>query len=361
MDMARLLKVERASSIYFRNRYIDYPFQANIHQLELADFLHCLADMHAASGETHAPPRSFREMVHSRYGHALSEMFFIPYNEKLYSISAETLDPESMGRFLPHIDFSGLLSGAARAVDGKAAGAGYNAEFCYHKDGARAYVKALAAYIPKDAIRLEANCESIDTAHKMARVAGETVRYDRLIISAPLPSILRLTGRTPPAGLLTANKVMVFNLGFDRPSLRPEHWVYYPEPEWVFFRVGHYDNILGQDRMSLYVEVSMPQDTNPDTDALLERALSDLQRAGVTDGHKLVSSARVVLDPAYVHITTSGQAFANQCYEELTAADVVPIGRYGRWKYCSIEDNIVEAYDLARSWDAATNVRAVSR
>ena len=23
--------------------------------------------------------------------------------------------------------------------------------------------------------------------------------------------------------------------------------VYYPEPEWTFFRVGHYDNILGRE------------------------------------------------------------------------------------------------------------------
>ena len=34
----------------------------------------------------------------------------------------------------------------------------------------------------------------------------------------------------------------------------------------------------------------------------------------------------------------------------LRAHGVYPIGRYGGWTYCSIEDNIVEARTLVASW-----------
>src|SRR4029077_11321806 len=122
-------------------------------------------------------------------------------------------------------------------------------------------------------------------------VGSEELAYDRLVISAPLPRILELIGDAAPPNSLTANKVLVFNLGFDRPSLERDHWVYYPEPEWIFFRVGHYDNILGEPRMSLYVEIAMPSDAEIDVRALFKRVLSDLARAGVVGDHGLISQA----------------------------------------------------------------------
>ena len=357
MDTSRLLRIDRKSKIYFRGRYIDFPFQFNLHQLPMPDFIRCLADMYAAARSGQHSFSSFRDMVYGRYGRALSDFFLITYNEKLYSISADQLDAEAMGRFFPHIDFSELLARLALAAGGGAnAKDTYNAQFSYHKDGARAYVQALTSYIPNEIIWTNAVCDAIDIMRKRVRVAGEELSYDKLVISAPLPSILRLTGRAARDGLLTANKVLVFNLGFDRPSLRSDHWVYYPEPEWVFFRVGHYDNILGGNRMSLYVEIALEQGVTPNVEGLLTRTLNDLERAGVIDGHALVSKTIIMLDPAYVHVTGEGQTFAAKSRAELIACDVVPIGRYGRWTYCSIEDNILEAYNLAGDWGCNLNI-----
>jgi protoporphyrinogen oxidase len=357
MDVSRLLRVARKSRVYFRGQYIDFPFQFNIHQLPLSDFVHCLADMYAASRQSKIGFSSFRDMVYSRYGRKLADLFLVPYNEKLYSLPAEELDAEAMGRFFPHIEFATLLEHIATAVDGTTKeGDTYNANFNYHKDGAQAYVEALASYIPKNVVQTGAVCQSIDLKRKRATVDNEEVTYDRLIVTAPLPSTLSLVGWRDPQNLLTANKVLVLNLGFDHASNREDHWVYYPEPEWTFFRVGHYDNILGQGRMSLYVEISMAQDDKVDTEASLDRALVDLKRAGVVDGHALISWAAVLLDPAYVHITREGQTFAEQCCTKLAANDVTALGRYGRWVYCSIEDNILQAYNVAREWGAAAHI-----
>jgi hypothetical protein len=60
-----------------------------------------------------------------------------------------------------------------------------------------------------------------------------------------------------------------------------------------------------------------------------------------------VSWHSVVLDPAYVHITTRSTAEHARLVPILNAAGVYPAGRYGGWTYCAIEDNIVEARALA--------------
>ena len=53
------------------------------------------------------------------------------------------------------------------------------------------------------------------------------------------------------------------------------------------------------------------------------------------------------MDPAYVHITSSSNNNVAIIKKRLQIADIYSIGRYGSWTYCSIEDNIKEAYALA--------------
>ena len=142
----------------------------------------------------------------------------------------------------------------------------------------------------------------------------------------------------------------MFNLGFDRKGPSGVHWIYYPQRDLSFYRVGFYDNIFNTDRMSMYVEIGRPKDWRPaegEVDALREQVLDDLVRAGVVDGHELVASHSVLLDPAYVHITEASIADAQAKRDALAEEGVHSIGRYGRWTYSSIEDNIVEARELA--------------
>jgi len=86
--------------------------------------------------------------------------------------------------------------------------------------------------------------------------------------------------------------------------------------------------------------------------AMRERVLADLARVGVVAGHRLVSHHHVVLDPAYVHITRASLADVADKKRILGLRGVHSVGRYGSWTYCSIEDNIVEARDLARAFNA---------
>ena len=74
---------------------------------------------------------------------------------------------------------------------------------------------------------------------------------------------------------------------------------------------------------------------------------TDLKREGVVTTQKLVAEHSVVMDPAYVHITARSIAEHARLASALAERGVWAVGRYGRWTYCSIEDNIVEARTLA--------------
>jgi protoporphyrinogen oxidase len=345
MGAAEVLHVQRDSRIWYADRYIDFPFQKNIHQLPKHEYEQCVRGLR---GRPRGDGDSFKSMLYARYGRGIAEKFLIPYNEKLYAINLAALDPDAMGRFFPHASEEEIL----RQGEGRSF-AGYNATFTYPEGGAIQYIEALAQGVRRDRIALNEPLAGIDLRSKVATTSARQIRYDVLVSTVPLVKLLALCGIAYDASVLSHNKVQVFNLGFDSKGPPDVHWIYYPQREISFYRVGFYDNIFDSDRMSLYVEVGVPWDIDLSPDergALKARVLADLQTVGVVENQTLVASHDVLLDPAYVHITRSSISEATSKRKLLAAQAVYSIGRYGAWTYCSIEDNIVEARALADSF-----------
>jgi protoporphyrinogen oxidase len=284
-------------------------------------------------------------MLYARFGRSIAEKFLIPYNEKLYATDLSTLDKDAMGRFFPHADLTSIVRNMKVADN-----ASYNATFTYPEGGAIEYVKALASAVRPGGVALSEPLREIDLEARIARTNAREIQYERLVSSAPFPTLLAMAKVAHDPAAYSWNKVLVFNLGFDKKGKKGVHWVYYPDPEVSFYRVGFYDNIFDADRLSVYVELGYARDAVVDVEAARAGVLADLKKVGVIADHRLVAEHHVVMDPAYVHITQRSVADYARIAGELREEGVWSIGRYGRWTYCSIEDNIVEARELVASW-----------
>jgi protoporphyrinogen oxidase len=340
--------VVKRAVIRYAGRDIDFPFQKNIHELPQDEFVDCLHDLYFAATRSHdGAPRSFLDMLNRRLGRSIVEKFLRPYNEKLYATDLDALDVDAMGRFFPHADIADII---ANMKPRAGAAADYNATFTYPAGGAIEYVRALLHDLPPDTVALGERVVAIDRARRVATTTTREIAYRRIVSSAPLPALLAIAGVAHDPAAFTWNKVLVFNLGFDRKGPSGVHWMYFPDRARRFYRVGWYDNILEADRMSLYVEIGAARDAVLDVDAELRRVLDDLAAERIVTDHQLVASHHVVLDPAYVHITQRSLADVARLRDALAADGIHSAGRYGRWTYCSIEDNLVEARELARTF-----------
>jgi protoporphyrinogen oxidase len=351
MPGQRVVSVNKRSLISFKGSLVDFPFQKNIHQLPREDFIDCLVDLYFARAPAELvgdraplPETNFKEMLYARFGRSIAEHFLIPYNEKLYACDLATLDRDAMGRFFPHADLTDIVRNMRQADN-----TSYNSTFTYPEGGAFEYVKALASAVRPGAIATAEPVISIDLTNRVARTPKREIRFRELVSSAPLNRLLAIAGVEHDSSVFSWNKVLVFNLGFDRKGPRDVHWIYYPDPSRVFYRVGFYDNIFDADRLSVYVEIGYERDAEVDVDAMLGKVLVDLEREGIANGHRLVAHHSVVMDPAYVHITQQSLVEQERVAALLAEHGVHSIGRYGRWTYCSIEDNIVEARELCAS------------
>jgi protoporphyrinogen oxidase len=347
MHGQRVLKVVKNSRILWRGQLVEFPFQKNIHQLPKQDFVDCLYDLYFREQRE---PENFREMLYARFGRSIAEMFLVPYNEKLYATDLSRLDVDAMGRFFPHADVQAIIRNF-REPDNRS----YNDTFTYPEGGAVQYVNALLDDIDPERLSLGERVEGIDLSRKVARTDRREVAFEYLVSAAPFPRLLEMTGLPYDPAIYDWNKVLVYNLGFDRKGVEGVHWIYFPQRELCFYRVGFYDNIFGTHRMSCYVEIGLPKEARPgaaEIEENLGRVLDDLRVAGMLDGPELVAWDSLVLDPAYVHITRGSAEDVARKKRVLASRGVYSIGRYGSWTYCSIEDNMVEARALADDFNA---------
>jgi protoporphyrinogen oxidase len=352
MPDQRILVVEKKSFIAFGGRRVDFPFQKNIHQLPQPDFVDCLYDLYFARSSdvvrpSAAPERNFKEMLVARFGRGICERFLFPYNEKLYACDLATLDKDAMGRFFPYADLTDIVRNMRQADN-----ASYNATFTYPEGGAIEYVNAIASATRPGGVSLGEGLLGVDLARKVARTTRREIRFERLVSSAPFHKFATVCNLDHDPSTWAYNKVLVFNLGFDAKGPDDVNWMYYPSRDTSFYRVGFYDNIFGTPRMSLYVEIGYPADASIDVPAMRERVLRDLEREKVVTGQRLVAEHSVVLDPAYVHITSRSIAEHKRLTAVLRDRGVYSLGRYGGWTYCAIEDNIVEARALVDTFAA---------
>jgi protoporphyrinogen oxidase len=347
--------VKRARVVDVDGCETSFPYQRAIGELPPSAFRRCLSDLWAAerSLAPRAPSSSFRQQIASRLGAGICERFLFPYNEKLYATDLDTLDPDCMGRFFPTTTFADVMDAVAGTTAVAVGDGAYNATFRYPRDGAAAYVRALQQDVDDHECAFGETLVSVDVARREATTTKRRVRFRRLVTSAPLPATLRACGIAHDEDAFSHSRVLVFNLGFDAKGRDDVHWMYFADKGLPFYRVGFYDNIFGDDRMSLYVEIGLPArgsggaEPGVDVGAWRDRVLDGLRRAGVVQQQRLVAWHHVLMDPAYVHITKRSTAEVARTRALLSSADIHSIGRYGGWTYCSIEDNLVEARALA--------------
>ena len=344
LDEKDILKVRKYTQIYYKGIYVDYPFQMNIHQLNKDEFIDCLYDLFTIDDSTEVT--SFKKMLFAKFGKSIAEKFLIPYNEKLYATDLDKLDVDAMGRFFPYADKEQIVRNFKNSTNQS-----YNSFFLYPRKGVIKIVESVASHVDKSKILLGEKLLSVDMKNKKAVTDKRTIEYDNLISTMPFPVLMDKCGVEYDKEVYSWNKVLVFNLGFDKKGPEKQNnWIYFPDRELVFYRVGFYDNIIGQDKTSLYVEIGFDHEARDiDIDQLLERTLSDLRKVGIITDQNLVASHPIMMDPAYVHITQRSEEDKARKKELLKQSDVYSIGRYGSWTYCSLEDNIHEAFSLAKA------------
>jgi protoporphyrinogen oxidase len=305
-------------------------------------------------------PRNYKEWIRREFGEGICRHFMYPYNEKIYGVPLETLATDFAARYIPRPSVESVIEGAL-GLSREALG--YNASFVYPRRGG---IGALSESLHRGLPRLAEQGRrpvAIDLGRRVARMEdGEDIAFDRLINTIPIDELVRVmragdASQVPAAvieaaGRLRANSVLYFDVGVrgDPSEHQDYHWIYLPEREFPFYRVGSYSaverSLAPPGHRSYYVELGHYGDVDP---ARFEQPVLDgLRRLGlITDERDVVFMIPSVLSPAYVLFDEHYETSRKTILGWLESVGVVSVGRYGRWQYNAMEDALLEGREAA--------------
>jgi len=347
-----LVKYQRSAWIYSHQKYIRYPFQANLYGLPLAVIQECLLGfIQAAKKDQHKNKKNlnFLDWINQTFGKGIARHFMIPYNHKFWTITPQELTCAWLDGFIPVPSLKQLIGGTIKESKQRF---GYNTTFWYPKRGGINQLSlALAAQIKH--IYTHCPITEIDLAKREIKIDSRIKeKFDYLISNIPLPEIPHLIKDMPKeiSSLflrLRWNSIFNLNLGIDRKDSSGRHWVYFPQEEICFFRTGFPHNfsssLVPSDKSSLYVEVSYSKDKPIDKGSIVLQIKKDLKKVDIlTQDDRICSQDINDIKYGYPIYDQNYQQAREEIVKYLGQNNIIPCGRYGSWRYMSMEDIILE-------------------
>ncbi|HZE89042.1 MAG TPA: FAD-dependent oxidoreductase [Verrucomicrobiae bacterium] len=359
-------RIDRRAFIRSHGVFTPYPFQVNTHGLPPRVVAECLEGFVEAVKAGEIPPEraegmSFRDWSLATFGAGVSKHFMFPYNEKLWLTDLGEMTCEWVSWAVPRPSIHDVIEGAL-GLSKKSFG--YNPSFLYPKRGGiRILPEALAAKVPgvrygAEVTRVDAHRRTV-TWREAASGKVETAPYTHLVSTMPLTTLVAISEGLPPevpalARSLRYVAVVNVNLGVARAGIADMHWVYFPEPEYPFYRAGFPASFsaeaVPEGCSSVYIEIALRPGEAWSEEDLVARSRAGLIRCGILrEDDRIVTRKVFHIAPAYVVYDRERRARLAPALEALRRVGIHSAGRYGAWYYNSMEDSLAEGRETALS------------
>jgi protoporphyrinogen oxidase len=356
-----LVARDRRARVYSKGAFTLYPFQANTYGLPKEVIAECLNGLIEAKFiETHTEPKNYLDWIRATFGAGICKHFMVPYNQKIYGVPLDTLAADFAKKYIPQPNLKSVIDGAL-GLSKEAMG--YNAQFVYPKvGGIGALANALHDSVQRPA-EYERTPKSIDVVAKTVVMNdGEIFHYQHLVNTVPLPDLVQLSARGNAASVpssvidaakkLRANSVLYFDVAIKgEPTEHQDyHWIYLPESEFPFYRVGSYSaverSLAPAGYRSYYVEFGHYGEL--DTKKFEQPLIEGLMRLGLLqDESQIEFMIPNVLSPAYVLFDDNYERCRQTVLDWCEHVGLITKGRYGLWQYNAMEDALREGKEAA--------------
>lgn len=339
----------RHSAVFFckKDLYVPFPLQYHLSFLDDQTAKQAVAEMSSSEQKI---PVTLKDWLYGRFGPTLCELFFAPFHERYTAGLWKRISPQD--DYKTPIRMEAVRQGALGAAT---ADAGYNVQFLYPQGGLDILVGRLA---PPSLIHLGQEVVRIDLGGRQIHLAdGTQLPYDHLLCTLPLCKMGSLIGlelgQPDPY-----TSVLVLNLGAVKGKHCPSHhWLYLPDSESGFHRVGFYSNVEssflpaqarpdGKERVSLYIERAYPGGEKPAPEKIVSfvrSTIAELQR------WQFIEEVEVA-DPTWIDVAYTwslpGSQWKETSLSTLESHGIHPVGRYGRWIFQGIADSIRDGLAL---------------
>jgi protoporphyrinogen oxidase len=337
-------ELTREAWVWMESRYIPYPFQNNIRDLEPETVLECVTGLIEAQRREHSPA-NFREWVDAVFGPGMARHFMIPYNFKVWATPAELMNYVWIGERVSVVDVGAVLRNVILGEEQVSWGP--NSTFKYPMHGGTGFLyEGLRSFV-EHKLNLQAAVVSVDPVERVVTTAdGRRWPYDVLLSTMPLNRLVQAMEHAPgrvrtAAGDLCWSGSHIVGVGLDRPAGTTKNWIYFPDPDVPFYRVTYLSNYSPYitpepDQTLLLSETSRSPHKPEDAETIVQRVVDGLIGTGLmqeADRDLVVTTWLCSPDMTYPVPSLGRDAALATIQPWLRSHGIWSRGRFGAWLY----------------------------
>jgi|688.fasta_scaffold218367_1 protoporphyrinogen oxidase len=305
------------------------------------------------------------DWFYSNFGKTLTNLYFKPYNEKIWKYDVSQLSMSWADR-IPKPSKSELLRGA---IVSETEGYVHQLFYQYPKFGGYdALGKSWGLRVGADRIRLNSEIKSIEkfgeSSHVTTFETNEQITTDKIISTIPIKELCMLLNDVPEKVItmvddLPINPITVITFAFEGEQPNDYTAVYIPDSQIPFHRVS-YPKIFSPfncpiGHYSIQIEITHPFNSQPMT----KNQVSELENFSLKCLVDLNLVSNEVPKRTWSHYFKHGYVVYNKNYEVNISAinqyfnsrNIFLLGRFGAHRYVNVDMCLYDAIELAKSFN----------
>jgi protoporphyrinogen oxidase len=355
-------KIKRSNKIYYKNKFIKYPFENDLFALPEEDREYCL-NTFLHNPHKNQKAENLLQFFLKTFGEGITNIYLKPYNEKIWKYDLTLMDTLMADR-IPQPPREDIIKGAGGA---STEGYVHQLYFYYPQNGGiNSLIKAFVDQF-NDKVNLRVNnsvtaLQMTDNKWKMETSQGDDGVYDLVVSTMPVQSLMEVYQSEIPRKIrvsvdsLKYNSIVITVINLKKDNLNGNLAVMIPDKAIIFHRVSKI-NLLGggygtnDNSTNLMTEITYAKDSLIDKmnqSKIDEKIIEGLIDTGFIDSRKDINFmdtkkfeyAYVIYDLEYKkNMSLIRNYFENQ--------GIKLCGRFGEFEYLNMDAVLRHARDLS--------------
>jgi len=338
----RFERLVASANNYWKGHWIKHPAQCNLYGLPSDLIVDIICDFVEAGKNQPDNVSNYKEWLYASLGKKFAETFPMVYGKKYHTVEAEKMDIDWLGPRIYRPELRELLNGA---FNPSTPDVHYIKDFRYPTDNG--FVNYFNGFSQLADIHLNHEVTEINPSEKTIHFKnGESISFDKLVSSIPLPEVVKLIKNTPKQVLdaskrLACTSCVIVNFGVEREDISEAIWTYFYDEDISFSRIS-FPHLMSPNNTpdgcgSVQCEVYFSKKYKPMPDSIeeiIKKAKKDLIRTGVLkEEDKIIHQSHSYAPYANVIFDLERRDALKLVHDYLDEKEVHYCGRFGEWGY----------------------------
>jgi protoporphyrinogen oxidase len=355
----------RNTRIFYKNRFVKYPFENGLSDLPPDDRFFCINEFVRAqiafeTGSIHQPS-NFRDWIYFTFGKGIADCYMVPYNEKIWKYPTDRMSCHWVEGRIPRPPVEDVIKSA---IGIPTEGYTHQSVFSYPSQGGiEALIHAIAAPVT-ERIRTDFYVRSIKKSGKGFLISDgrDIIEVDRCICTMPLQHLIACIDNVPDT-VQQACRELVYNslvcvaIGI-KGKVPDISWLYIPElslgrTNRISFPSNYSPLAASEGYGSVLAEIThQPGD---EVSAMTDAELSG-HVTGMLEKMDIISTESVIMTRiwrqpfAYVVYDLEYQKNIGIIRDYCSSLGIPLVGRFAQFEYLNMDGCIRNAMDFARTY-----------